>query len=110
MHDALVDALGEQSPLLARGVRSTERGVAVEFPEMKGVQPAEGEQASPEAVDQAERVLPIVKALVALRIASIGWEGSGGPIGSKTVSTIAAWSPRICPARAIASRAPADPS
>ena len=36
VHDALVEALGEQSPLLARGVRSTERGVAVEFPEMKG--------------------------------------------------------------------------
>ena len=43
----------------------------VEFPEMKGVQPAEGEQASPEAVDQAERVLPIVKALVALSAARV---------------------------------------
>ena|SRR5437588_2335811 len=71
VHDALVEALGEQAPLLARGVRATERGVMVEFPEMKGTHPAAGEQASPQAVDHAERILPIVKALVALSAARV---------------------------------------
>jgi len=71
VHDALVEALGEQAPLLARGVRATERGVMVEFPEMKGPRPGAGEQASPEAVDHAERILPIVKALVALSAARV---------------------------------------
>jgi hypothetical protein len=69
--DALVQALGEVAPSEARGVRVTDRGVTVEFPDMQARQ---GQDVPGNLeLDQAElhRILPVLQALLSVSAARV---------------------------------------
>jgi hypothetical protein len=68
---ALVDALGDVAPAEARGVRATERGVVIEFPEMQahhGEGIPGGRELSQAGLD---RVLPVLRAMISLSAARV---------------------------------------
>jgi hypothetical protein len=69
--NALVDALAEEAPLEARGVRATDHGVVVDFPDMQAREGQELPSASEISRENLDRLLPVLKAMISLGAARV---------------------------------------